>query len=129
MDPIELQYHRMNTDAFINVKPTAIVLTPQTKQDTASGGYKMVDGDPRKSQIFRIIELGANQTPPILRLTDGTQREAEFWLLGKWDAEMDINDHWSMADPATGNIREWLVGDLIRSNGYEVRGLVTERGK
>lgn len=129
MDPVELQYHRLNTEAFISVKATSIVLTPQTKQPTPSGGYKMVDGTPRPAQMFRIIELGANQTPPILQLTDGTQREAEFWLLGKWDAVVDIDDWWEMVDPATGNLRQWLVGDIVRPNGYEVRGLVTERGK
>lgn len=129
MDPVELQYHRLNTEAFINVKPTSIALIPQEKQDTPSGGYKLVDLPARVSQTFRIIELGANQSPPIVRLTDGTQREANFWLLGKFDAAIDINDWWEAADPSTGNVRQWLVGDIVRSNGYEVRGLVTERGK
>ncbi len=124
MDPVELQYHRLNTEAFISVKPTSIALIPQEKEDTPSGGYKLVEKTPRSSQIFRIIELGANQTPPILTLTDGKQREAAFWLLGKHDAEMAVNDCWTAPDG-----RQWLVGDIVRSNHYETRGLVTERGK
>ena len=124
MDPVELQYHRLNTEAFINVKPTSIALIPQEREDTPSGGYKMVEQAPRAAQTFRIIELGANQSPPILTLTDGKQREAEFWLLGKYDAAMAVNDTWTAPDG-----REWLVGDIVRPNGYEVRGLVTERGK
>lgn len=124
MDPVELHYHRLNTEAFINTKPSSIVLVPQIKESTASGGYKLVAGEPRPPQIFRIIELGANQSPPILVLTDGKQREASFWLLGKWDAVVGVNDYWIAPDG-----REWLVGDIVRSNGYEVRGLVTERGK
>lgn len=129
MDPTELELHRLNTEAFINVKPTAIALIPQTKVETASGGYKFQDGPTRDPQVFRIIELGANQAPPIVRLTDGTQREASFWLLGKFDAAVQIDDRWDAVDPATGRLRKWLVGDIVRPNGYEVRGLVVERGK
>lgn len=124
MDATELRYHRLNTEAFIGVKPTSIALIPQTKEDTPSGGYKLVPGDARTAQTFRIIELGANQSPPIIVLTDGKQREAEFWLLGKWDAAIAVNDYWVAPDG-----REWLVGDIVRSNEYETRGLVTERGK
>lgn len=129
MDPVELHYHRLNTEAFIGVKPTSIVLIPQLQERTPSGGWKFTEQDPRDAQVFRIIELGGNQTPPILTLTDGKQRAAEFWLLGKFDALMDVNDWWEAADPSTGRVRQWLVGDIVRSNGYEVRGLVTERGK
>lgn len=124
MNAVELRLNRVNTDAFIRVKPSEIVLVPQTKVYQASGGYKLVDDPAREPQTFRIIELGANQSPPILRLTDGTQREAEFWLLGSWDAAMAVNDHWKALDG-----REWIVGDIVRDNGYEVRGLVAERGK
>ncbi|UAJ16113.1 hypothetical protein SEA_RIKSENGUPTA_22 [Microbacterium phage RikSengupta] len=128
MDPIELQMHRLNTEAFILAKPSFLTLTPQEKEDTPSGGYKLVEKAPRAQQMFRIIELGANQTPPVLRLTDGTQREVDFWLLGTWDAKVGINDTWTAMDQASGRIRTWLVGDIVRSNDYEVRGLVVERG-
>ena len=124
MDPVELDINRRNTRAFIAAKPSVIVLTPQTKVDTPSGGYKLAPGDPRGDQVLRIIELGANQSPPILTTQDGKQREAAFWLLGLHDAVMEINDFWTAPDG-----REWLVGDIVRANGYEVRGLVTERGK
>lgn len=124
MDATELRIHRLNTDAFIAVKPTSIALIPQEKVDQPSGGYKMVPGDARTAQTFRIIELGANQTPPIIVLTDGKQREAEFWLLGSYGANVAVNDYWVAPDG-----REWLVGDIVRDNGYEVRGLVTERGR
>lgn len=124
MDATELKYHRLNTEAFIGVKPSSIALVPQTRERTAAGGYKDTPGDPRTTQTFRIIELGMNQSPPILVLTDGKQREAAFWLLGKHDAVMEVNDFWTAPDG-----REWLVGDIVRDNGYEVRGLVTERGK
>jgi len=124
MDATELKYHRLNTTSFIEVKPVSIVLIPQAKVPQPSGGYKMVDQDPRAPQTMRIIELGMHQTPPIITLTDGKQRAVDFWLLGEHDADMAVDDHWMAEDG-----REWLVGDIVRSNQYETRGLVVERGK
>jgi len=129
MNPVELRYHRTNTTAFIAVKPSVITLTPRDRVRQPSGGFKYVDKAVRAAQVFRIIELGANQTPPIIQLTDGTQREAEFWLLGQWDALVDIDDYWTAVDPGTGNERTWIVGDIVRPNGYETRALVVERGQ
>lgn len=124
MDAAELKYNRLNTTEFIEVKPVTIALVPQEKVSQPSGGYKLVDQAPREPQTFRIIELGAHQNPPIIVLTDGKQRAVDFWLLGEWDANMAVNDHWVAEDG-----REWLVGDIVRSNHYETRGLVVERGK
>lgn len=124
MDALELAIHVENTAAYIAYKPSDIVLVPTERSNTAGGGYKDVDGTPRASQTFRIIEFGQNQTPPILTLTDGKQREAEFLLLGMPAAAIAVNDHWKAIDG-----REWLVADIVRDNLYEVRALVTERGK
>lgn len=124
MNPIELSVNRLNTQAFIGAKPSSIVLVPQTKEETKAGGFKLVSGAPKAPQILRIIELGLNQNPPMITLQDGKQREASFWLLGCHDADMAINDYWTAQDG-----REWLIGDIVRPNGYEVRGLVSERGK
>ena len=124
MNPVELQYHRINTTAFISMKPSIVTLIPQDKIRTPAGGYKFQDSAPRQPQVMRIIELGMNQTPPIIQLTDGTQREVDFWLLGEWDADIAVDDHWK-----NGDDREWLVGDIVRPNGYETRALVVERGK
>ena len=124
MSSVELKINRDNTTAFIAVKPSSVVLIPQEKVEQPSGGYKLVDGEPRRQQTFRIIELGMHQTPPIITLTDGKQRAVDFWLLGEWDADMAVDDHWMAEDG-----REWLVGDIVRSNHYETRGLVVERGK
>lgn len=129
MNEVELKYNRIQTTAFIAVKPSIITLIPQNKIEQPSGGYKLADGDPRDPQTFRIIELGFNHEPPVVELTDGSQREASFWLLGEWDATVDINDYWTASDPDTGRVRTWLVGDIVRSNHYETRALVVERGK
>jgi hypothetical protein len=124
VDATELHYHQLNTLAFIAVNPTAIILVPRTKVDTPAGGYKFEDQDPRPEQSFRIIEFGLNQTPPILQLTDGSQRQVEFLLLGAHDAQVAVDDHWLAIDG-----REWQVGEVVRSNQYETRALVVERGK
>jgi hypothetical protein len=124
MDATELRINRANTTAFIEVKPSSIALIPQTRRRTSAGGWVYEDQPAREPQTFRIIELGMHQTPPILTLTDGKQRAVDFWLLGEWDANMAVDDHWLAEDG-----REWLVGDIVRSNQYETRGLVVERGK
>ena len=123
MDAIELRIHRENTAAYIAFKPSSISLIPVERTRTASGGYKETDLPSRPPQTFRIIELGSNQSPPIITLQDGKQRAASFWLLGLWDANVGINDHWTAADA-----REWQIGDIVRANGYEMRALVVERG-
>jgi hypothetical protein len=124
MNTFELKMHRVNTTAFIGHRPTSVILVPIEKVDTPAGGYKVNDLPPRDPQTFRIIELGQSSTPPVLQLTDGSQREAEFWLLGEHDAQIAIGDHWTAIDG-----RHWEVGDLVRSNDYETRALVAERGK
>lgn len=121
---VELEVNRKNTVAFISVRPSQIILTPQIRVKTPGGGWVYEDQPARAPQTMRIIELGTNVTPPILTLTDGTQREVEFWLLGAHDAQVDIDDHWKALDG-----REWRVGDIIRDNQYETRALVTERGQ
>ncbi len=120
----EQTVNRLNTKAFIDVRPSEIILTPRDRVKTTGGGWKYEERPPRAPQTFRIIELGMTTTPPILTLTDGKQREAEFWLLGEWDAAVEVDDIWTAADG-----RVWRVGDIIRDNGYETRALVTERGK
>lgn len=123
MDAFELQIHRENTTAYIAANPTSVQLIPiATKERTASGGWKVTDGTPREPQTMRIIEVSARTEPATVKLQDGTERTVAFWLLGEHDAEVAVGDHWE----ADG--RKWEVGDIIRSNHYETRALVAERG-
>lgn len=124
MTPAELDILRKNTVWFIADRPSAIVLTPRTKDETDGGGWKWIPGMARAPQTLRIIELGMMTTPPILQLTNGKERKAEFWLLGPYDAAMDKGDFWVADDD-----RVWEIGDIIRDNDYEIRGLVAERGE
>jgi hypothetical protein len=126
MDAVELEVSRYNTLAFIEQRPTTIRLIPVKRVRTAGSGYKDVDQDARQPQTFRIIEQGLinSASAPVIRTTDGTQREVEFLLLGAHDALMAVGDHWTEDDG-----REWSIGEVVRSNEYEQRALVTERGK
>lgn len=123
MDAVELDIHRKNTRAFIAVKPSLLTLIPQIKVRKPGGGYSLTQGTPRAPQTMRIIELGMVNSPQVLNLTDGKQREAQFWLLGEFSAQMATGDFWVAEDG-----RSWEIGDIVRENGYEQRGLVAERG-
>lgn len=119
----ELRVNKLNTAAFIAAKPVSLVLTPRTKEPTDTNGTKWVVGAPKTAQTLRIIEISARVTPPILQLTNGTERQVEFELLGPFDANIAAGDFWVADDT-----RVWEVGDIVRPNGYETRALVAERG-
>ena len=124
MDPIELQINRENTAAFIAAKPVMLTLTPRKKVRQNAGGFKFENQEPRAPQQLRIIETRSETTPPQVKVQDGTLRDVAFWLLGPWDAHVEQYDHWFAADG-----RHWSVADVVRSNEYEVRGVVVEYGE
>lgn len=125
MDAVELEIHKANTRAFIDVKPSVLALTPKTDRvRTAAGGWKDADAAPRQPQTFRIIELGTRAGRQEIKLQDGSLREVVFWLLGEVDAQIDVDDWWTAEDG-----RLWQVADIVRSNGYETRAPVVERGR
>lgn len=121
----ELAAQILNTAAFIEANPTWIELIPRVRDRTPAGGWQWRDLAPRPIQKLRLIEQSGTSSPPMVATADGTQRQAEFMVLGLPDAEMGVDDHWK--DLATG--REWEIRDIVRPNGYEQRGLVVERGK
>lgn len=125
-EPLEISIQRANTRWFIAAKPSQIVLTPYVRSRVASGGWKYTAQDARDPQTFRIIEQSASGRAPQVTLTDGTQRAADFLLLGDIDVTVEIDDRWVLTDDAG---RYWDVRDVVRSNGYEVRAWVVELGR
>lgn len=123
MDGIELELQKANTKAFIDAKPSVVVLTPRTRERTKSGGFSYVLGTPRAPQTVRVIELGMTSSAPVVQLTDGSQREQTFWLLGESDAVFAVDDVWS------DDGRDWQITEVVRSNQYEQRAVVVERGR
>ena len=115
---------RRLTASFIANDPTDIVLTPNIKESTSGGGYRMVAGPKRRSQQFKIISQGSDNGKR--DLADGINTSFDFILLGKHDAIVHVNDTW--VDNIGGGTT-WMVTGFIPSNGYEIKATVTAQGR
>lgn len=116
---LELAYHRRTTDYFIAWNPIEIVLIPKVRVKSPSGS-KEIDGTPKGLQRFRLIPQ-SETTPPVI-IEDGVERVIDFVLLGSWNADMTIGDHWR---DTLGFYHEILD---VTTNGYEVKGMVQKHG-
>jgi hypothetical protein len=121
----ELQVNRVNTEAFIAANPSYVALIPRTATKTGEG-ILYVDGPPRASQRFRLIDQSSTNGPQPGSIVgaDGTQRRVDYQLLGKFDAIVGLNDYWVDA----AGIR-WEVAELLPDNGYERRARVVRYGE
>lgn len=86
MTPLELSLHRKNTKAFIDADPLALVLVPHAIEKDAGGGRKLVPGEPREEQAFRLIPM--SDVMPTVQTIDGIQLTPTYVLLGEHDAQM-----------------------------------------
>lgn len=122
----ELAVNRLQTTAFIAARPINLALIPVASTKTASGGTIKGDLPARAPQTFRLIEQTTTQgnSPGRLHAGDGHQLRVVWQLLGEWDAELAVGDHW--VDAATG--AGYQVDELLPFNGYERRGRVVEYG-
>jgi hypothetical protein len=111
----ELRAQRKNTEWFIAWNSFNVTLIPRERVKTGSGS-KWVDGEPRVTQVMRLIPQSETSTP--IGTDDGQERVITHVLLGRWDADMAIGDHWT--DPV-GNTFEIL--NISTPNGYEMKGL------
>lgn len=109
---IELSIHRKGTERFINADPTTIALIPSV--ETWSGGSKSIGaGTPRADQTFKIIWSGSQDG--IVTTVEGKTRRFDFILVGKYDAAVEIGDHWNVDD------QHFQVEWVAPSNDYEVK--------
>lgn len=114
--------NRILTKLFIEQDPTVITLIPVEMVDMASGGTKPVDKTPRAPQIFKMIWQGGNSTG-INTTADGQNRQFDFIMVGEYDAEVEIGDHW------TDGSQEYYVDGLEPFNGYEIKAHVKSFGE
>lgn len=121
----ELEINRRNTEAFINTNPSLISLIPRRMIKTGTG-TQYVDDPPRAAQRFRIIDQTRTfgPEPGSLVGADGRQRRIEYQLLGMWDAEVGLLDHWTDVEGVS-----WQVADLLPDQGYERRAQVVRYGE
>lgn len=121
----ELRINRINTVRFIAARPTEVILTPVLKVKTSSGGWRYEDQPDRPVQTLRIIDLNApsGNSPGMLTATDGRQLKVVSQLLGPYDAEMAVGDHW-----LDENGKRCEIGELLPYNSYERRAQVIRYG-
>lgn len=109
----ELAIHRKNTERFIQADPTTIVLIPKVRV-THNGTSEFFDDDRRNAQDFKVIWAGDNGiVRPVGQ--DGGVRRFDFILVGRHDAEVEINDTWELGDQL------FIVEYKFPSLGYEVK--------
>lgn len=113
-----LTIQREQTRHFIAYDPQSIVLIPTVYSMTAQGGQSESAGSPRDAQDMRLIALNPQQRITITT-SGGRERIIDFHLLGTYDAEMEVGDHWLDAD---GNRYE--VVHIDAGHGYEKKGYV-----
>jgi hypothetical protein len=121
----ELRAKRRGTTAFIAANPSVLILIPTIRTTSASGGKLVSDGLGRDERVFRVIEQASayGNSPGLLQSADGRQRRVTYQLLGEWDAEIAVGDHWTNAE----GVRMEVV-ELLPYNGYERRGRVVQYG-
>lgn len=115
---------RRGTVNYISYDPTTIELIPTVKTRTDSGSTVEEDGTPREPQDFKLISIeftpqGTNPTVTV----DGVERVIGFYLLGAWDADIEVGDHWTGDDG-----RRYEVIALMDGHGYESKGAVEAHG-
>lgn len=124
MDVVELKMHIKNTQAFIDERPSMIILVPHTEVRKPGGATQTIVGDPRPTQKFRIIETSMIADDQHLQQSEGKVRRQPSWLLGMPDVEIAIDDSWLDV-----NGRRWRVAEIMPPNGYETRAVVEESGR
>lgn len=119
---VELSMNRRNTTRFIQADPQTIVLTPQIR--TVEGKVaKFVDGTPRLPQVFKFIMQSAAGGSIEQHTGDGTARRMDFQLLGDWNSQGDVYDHFLLGDT------KYKITAIVPDNGYERRFVVEAYGK
>lgn len=112
LSEVELSIHRKGTEKFINSDPTEITLIPST--ETWSGGTKTYGSESaREAQNFKVIWSGSQDG--LVVTSQGTTRRFDFILVGTYDAQVAIGDHWEIEN------QHFQVEWIAPANGYEVK--------
>ena len=108
----ELDINRANTERYIGLNPTDIVLTP-VQEEWVAGTKRLVDQMVRDPQTFHII--WAPTTGIVGGGGSGITHKFDFVLVGAYDAIVAINDRWDI------NNQRNVIDYVYPSNGYEVK--------
>lgn len=98
--------------------PIEVVLTPQRRIRTPSGGIRFVDGTAKRVQRLRLVEFNQQVGQALIRAADGTERTIEYQLVGEWNADIENNDRFEYDGD------QCIVVQMMHFNGYERRAYV-----
>lgn len=112
-----LQMSRRHTELFIADDPTTVELQPSTKTRQPGGGYKYVLGAKRPPQDFKII-FQSGSADGIVESEADQARKYDFVIVGKYNAEIEINDVW---EDVNGD--KWIVTGFAPFNSYETKAM------
>jgi hypothetical protein len=116
----EIDVQRRHTAAFIDTMPVMINLIPRVRAKQPTGGFAYQNQAPRGAQKMRLIEPSG--LPILLTGSDGSQRELEMILLGRWDCDLEKYDIFEFGG------RSYEVAQLYFPNGWEQRAEVIRYG-
>lgn len=116
-NPRVLEAQRRMTAALIADDPTTAALIPVTRGTTPTGGYADVDGAPRAAQTFKLSLLAYDQRPTVT--VAGVERLADFHLIGPYDMDIEVGDHWVDVEGTRFEVValtegwEWMVKAIV----------------
>jgi len=117
----EIEVQKQLTKWFIDSDPSMITLIPRVKSRANSGGSVFTDQPPRPAQKFKLITMTDSTRPTVT--SDGVERLIDFTLLGEVGMVVAVHDYWRDPDGT-----RYEVVELVPSNLYEVKALVTKHG-
>jgi hypothetical protein len=115
-----LEAQRALTIKYIEYDPTEIVLIPYVDTPSATGGFTRTEGVPKAPQTFK--RIAQSSARPIVTVA-GVERIVDYVLLGAWDSNMEVGDHWT--DPQDGAFYEVIA--IEAGHGYERKGFVARK--
>lgn len=116
----ELTVQRKLTHEFIHADPTIIALVPVTKYKQPSGSFVWADATPRPPQTFKMIPMSAGTKPTTI--LNGVERIADYTILGMYDAEIEVEDHFTI-----DGIKYTVIA-IADGHDYETKALVEAHG-
>lgn len=118
---VRLAYLRYTTKNYIKDNPTDVVLKRQVPTEASGGGHTFPKV-PIASQTFRFIDHDIT-SGIFYGSDDGIARRFTYVMIGPYDADIDINDTWTVGEIS------YKIESLMPNNGWESRAYVTAYAK
>ncbi|QNJ59228.1 hypothetical protein SEA_MRMIYAGI_13 [Mycobacterium phage MrMiyagi] len=120
---------RKATELSIRFDPRTIELVPNTKVQKPGGVYDYTSQTPRPPQTFNVLPIASTlggRSGSIDRIAESNGLKGHSWyfyLVGRHDCEMAINDTWSEGETM------YRIISILPKNDYERRAVVEAFGK